>query len=206
MGIGKNEYEEVLEMDAAAKKGKLYTYEEFRKFVNNAPEGQQFEWIDGAICMSPSPVPDHQAISMFLSGEIYYYLKGKPCKVFHAPLDLELIDEETKKPLHVYQPDIMVICDKSKIGKNAIVGTPDFVIEIVSPSNSKRDYLEKFNNYMKFGVKEYWIVDPRTRLINVYINSETDIYLKQYTFKDKVKVGIFEDLYIDFSELALSLS
>lgn len=187
-------------MDSTVKKEKLYAYEEFQEFVNNATEGQHYEWADGVIYMSPSPAREHQRISRFLTVKIGSYLEGKTCELYYAPMDLNLLDEKTKKPVCTYQPDIMVVCDESKFGDNSINGSPDLIIEIASPSNSKHDYLIKFNDYMRFGVKEYWIVDPRKRQINVYINSESNIELTQYAFNDKIKVGIFEDLVIDFNE------
>ena len=92
--------------------------------------------------------------------------------------------------------------DPKKISKKRINGAPEFVIEIVGESNSALDYFYKLFTYMKYGVKEYWIVNPVTKNILVYINGE-EIKTASYTFEDKIKVSIFEDFEIDFKELRI---
>ena len=101
----------------------------------------------------------------------------------------------------IVQPDIMVICDKSKLDGKRCNGAPDFIIEIVSPGNPADDYIRKLYYYQKAGVREYWIVDPRRRMVTVNCFQENLLNI-QYSFDSAVRVGIFDDLIIDFRDLA----
>ncbi len=80
------------------------------------------------------------------------------------------------------------------------MGAPDWIIEIVSPSNSSHDYVKKLNLYANTGVREYWIVNPIKKNIYVYYFEENQFETMVYTFQNKVKVNIYEDFYIDFSD------
>ena len=100
----------------------------------------------------------------------------------------------------IVHPDLFIICDSSKLDKKRCNGAPDFIIEIVSPSTASNDYIQKLFFYKKYGVKEYWIIDADRQTITVY-DLVNDICNEQYTFDDKVKVGIYDDLWIDFSSL-----
>ena len=101
------------------------------------------------------------------------------------------------------EPDISVICDRDKLTDRGCTGSPDWIIEIVSPSNSSYDYITKLNLYADAGVREYWIVDPSKESIFVYYLEQTDFKVETYTFGDTIKVNIYEDLYINFAELDL---
>ncbi len=105
------------------------------------------------------------------------------------------------KPLLIVQPDIMVICDQDKLDGKRCNGAPDFIIEIVSPGNPADDYIRKLYYYQKAGVREYWIVDPRRRMVTVNFFQENLLNI-QYSFDSTVRVGIFGDLLINFSEIA----
>ena len=107
-------------------------------------------------------------------------------------------DEETDT---VVQPDILIVCDKSKLDDKGSKGAPDLIVEIISPSSSQRDLKDKFYLYEKFGVKEYWIVDPIGKTAMVFKLGEKGEYGKpdMYAAADKIKVGIFEDLEIDLN-------
>ncbi len=183
------------------KEQKLYTIKDFM----NLPENTRAEFWDGTIYnMSPAPNTKHQQISRELLTAISNYLKKKPCQVFHAPFDVFLLhdpsaDIETAK--YVVQPDISVICGKDKIIGQGCKGTPDFIIEIVSPSSKAMDYVKKLNLYNDYGVKEYWIVDPEKETIIVYVREDHTFTIPQkYDFNDTVAVSIFEDLLIDFTQ------
>ena len=104
-------------------------------------------------------------------------------------------------PLTIVQPDLMVICDKDKLDTKRCNGSPDFIIEIVSPSNPADDYIRKLYYYKNYGVREYWIVDPQRKSVTVNY-FEKDILNVPYTFNSVIKVNIYENLYIDFSEIA----
>lgn len=99
------------------------------------------------------------------------------------------------------EPDISVICDKNKLTDEGCHGAPDWIIEIVSPSSRPMDYNKKLLKYGTAGVREYWIADPEKKRIMVY-NFEHDT-VEEYSFLDKVKVGIYEDLEIDFSKVSI---
>ena len=103
------------------------------------------------------------------------------------------------------EPDICVICDIGKLTDEGCVGAPDWIIEIVSPSNPGHDYITKLGLYHNAGVREYWIVDAQHRQVYVYNMDNDDLTLNAYSFDDTVRVGIYEDLYIDLSSLDLGL-
>lgn len=126
---------------------------------------------------------------------LFFGSKKGDCEVNIAPFAVFLNANDKT----YVEPDISVICDKSKLDDNGCNGAPDFIIEIVSPSSKRMDYFIKLFKYRMSGVREYWIVDPTKESIDVYyFESET---MERYSFKDKVKVGIYEDLEIDFSEI-----
>lgn len=163
------------------------------------PEDIRAEVFDSQIYYMASPSQDHQTISMELSTILNTYIKNKQgsCRVFHAPFDVKLNDT----PLTIVQPDLMIICDKKKLDGKRCNGAPDFIIEIVSPSNAAEDYIRKLYYYKTFGVREYWIVDSRRKMVTVNY-FEKDILNIQYSFDSSVKVNIYNDLFINFSDIA----
>ena len=167
------------------------------------PEDRRVEVFDGIIYDMASPSQIHQAISMQLSTVINNYILRKKgsCSIFNAPFDVKLSDN----PLIIVQPDIMVICDKDKLDDKRCNGAPDFIIEIVSPSNPSDDYIRKLYYYKNHGVREYWIVDPKRRVITVNYFEE-DILNIPYAFDSTIKVNIYDDLYINFSDIAKLLN
>ena len=163
------------------------------------PEDKRVEVFDGIVYDMASPSQIHQAISMQLSTVINNYIlrkKGR-CSVFSAPFDVKLSDD----PLVIVQPDLMVICDKDKLDEKRCNGAPDFIIEIVSPGNPSDDYIRKLYYYQNYGVREYWIVDPKRKIITVNY-FESNIVSIQYPFDSTIKVNIYDDLFINFSDIA----
>lgn len=162
-------------------------------------EGERAEVFEGVVYDMSSPSQIHQSLSMELSNIIYNYIKSKKgaYQVFSAPFDVKLSD----KPLTIVQPDIMVICDKDKLDGKRCNGAPDFIIEIVSPGNPADDYIRKLYYYKNAGVREYWIVDPGRKTITVNY-FEGNIISVPYSFDSVIKVNIYEDLLINFSEIA----
>lgn len=135
------------------------------------PEAERWELIAGqAWAMSPAPTSVHQAISGYLHGTLFAYLKDKACKVFSAPFDVLFPegDEADEDVDTVVQPDILVYCDRSRITRRGGRGAPDLVVEILSPASSKKDLHEKFDLYERKGVREYWVVDPGNRSLQVF--------------------------------------
>lgn len=163
------------------------------------PEEKRAEVFDGIIYDMASPSQIHQTLSMELSNILYNYIKNKKgaCQVFSAPFDVKLSDN----PLTIVQPDIMVICDKDKLDEKRCNGAPDFIIEIVSSGNPADDYIRKLYYYKNYGVREYWIVDPRRKTITVNYFEENMLNI-QYSFEATIKVNIYDDLFINFAEIA----
>ena len=101
--------------------------------------------------------------------------------------------------INYVEPDISVVCDKNKLNDKGCFGAPDWIIEIVSPGSQRMDYMIKLFEYITAGVREYWIVDKQKDRITVYNFENDDV--KEYTFSDVVKVAIYSDFEIDFSEI-----
>lgn len=173
----------------------LTTLEEYEAL----PEDVRAEVFEGQIYYMASPSQVHQMISVELSAILNIYLKSKkgPCRVFHAPFDVKLFSN----PLTIVQPDIMIVCDKDKLDGKRCNGAPDFIIEIVSPGNPADDYIRKLYHYKNAGVREYWIVDPRRKTVTINYFEKNMLNI-QYSFDATIKVNIFDDLYIDFSDIA----
>lgn len=168
----------------------------------NTPESVRVELIEGNLVYNQAtPSRLHQTILMELSTIINNYIKskGSPCRVYPAPFAVKLREERKT----IVEPDISVICDRDKLTDRGCTGAPDWIIEIISPSNPGHDYIKKLGLYADAGVREYWIVDPRKEQVFVYILEQEQFGLSTYTFQDKIKAGIYEDLCIDFAELDL---
>jgi len=181
---------------------KKYNLNEFLEFVKDREE--QYELIDGEINMMAAPTVEHQDIAGYIYRKLGNYLESKTCRPFIASVDVVLFEKNKKNDCqNVFQPDVFVVCNPKKISKERINGTPDFVVEVVSPSNSDHDYIDKLSVYMKYGVKEYWIINPMTKKIFVYIKGKKEVAVNTYTFDDKIKISIFDDFTIDFKELRI---
>lgn len=176
---------------------KLYTEEDYY----NTPENARVELIYGRLYNHASPSRQHQRILSELHIVIGNYIKRKQgsCHVYPAPFAVKLFADKGT----VVEPDISVICDKSKLTDRGCTGAPDWVIEIVSPGNPSHDYILKLKLYAEAGVREYWIVNPMNGTVFVYYLEENAFEAVPYTFQDKIKANIYEDLTIDFSELDL---
>ncbi|KAA8673394.1 Uma2 family endonuclease [Clostridium sp. HV4-5-A1G] len=189
-------------MDNTAK-NKTYTYTDYM----NYPEGSRIELIEGTIYdMSPAPSRINQELIMALSAAFYNYIKSNNgnCKVYPSPFDVFLTDDENLDNCrNIVQPDISVICDKNKLNDKGCIGAPDLIVEIVSPFNPSNDYIRKLSLYSSYKVREYWIVNPMEKSILIYKLDDTMHYgaPKAYSFTDKIKVGIYDDLEIDFNNL-----
>jgi len=178
---------------------KKYTYADYLTW----PEGERWEIIDGVPFMQAAPTWQHQSISGELYRQISNYLVDKPCRVFAAPFDLCLAEyNETDDEINtVIQPDIVIICDESKLRKTGYFGIPTLIIETSSPATSRLDRVAKFNLYEKAGVKEYWIVEPDGKFVNVFTLQESKRYGRPetYTEENKIQTFAFPDLFVDLS-------
>ena len=145
---------------------KSYTYADYLKWTFE----ERVELIKGIIKkMSPAPSRMHQTVSVEILGIFREFFKNQSCNLYHAPFDVRLPVPSKKKDTTVVQPDICVVCDESKLDELGCNGSPDLIVEIISPNNSKHDTVTKYNLYEEAGVLEYWIVDPINRMILVYI-------------------------------------
>ncbi|EYE87387.1 hypothetical protein Q428_13565 [Fervidicella metallireducens AeB] len=152
---------------------RLITIDEFFKLRESSDN--LLEYIDGIVYMSPSPSTQHRRISGKLYAKLFNLLEETNCEVFSAPYDIQLHKDDIPDD-KVVIPDISVICDKTGLQDNKYLGVPTLIIEIVSPSNQANDLVVKLNLYMKYGVKEYWIVNPLINTVQIYSLDENNMY------------------------------
>ena len=179
---------------------RLYTLEDYLAL----PDDQRVELIDGVFYDMAAPTTIHQSIGGFLHKKLLdYVLENKgPCYPFISPVDVQLdCDDKT-----VVQPDVLVVCDRSKYKSGRVFGAPDLVIEVLSPSTRKKDMQLKLHKYGNAGVREYWIIDPDKKHIIQYDLENMEIPAI-YTFEDTVPVLIWNSACrIDFRELYAAIS
>jgi len=179
---------------------------------NERLENPIYELINGKEMLLARPMVNHDIIQRNLSGILYQYLRGKRCKLF-GEVDVYL-DEKNH-----YVPDLMIVCDRDKIKADGIHGTPDLIVEILSPRTSKNDLGIKKDTYEKCGVREYWVISPKEKSIAVYHLKDGKFELdnvytvledweeKALTEQEKaghtltLKVSLYDDLEIDVAEV-----
>lgn len=178
-----------------AEKKTRYTYEDYLQ----TPEDKRYELIGGELILVPAPKTKHQIVS----AELHYLLmkyneQNSVGKILAAPTDVYL-DEE-----NVLQPDILFVSNERQtiITEANIKGAPDLVVEIVSPSSAYYDLVKKKKIYAKFGVKEYWIVDPEEKTVEVH-QLEGDSYrvTKSLSEDDELTSGTFPGLSINLKQM-----
>ena len=174
-------------------KEKSYTIED----IYNLPEGERAELIDGQFYYMAPPSTKHQRLVNYINTEINLYLRSKKgkCEVFPAPFAV-FLNEDDK---NYVEPDISIICDKTKITEKGCVGAPDWIVEIVSPSSKRMDYYTKLFKYRTAGIREYWIVDPERKNVMVYNFENSGV--ENYSFKDEIPAGLYADFWINLSEI-----
>ena len=182
-------------MATSAIEKKKYTYEDYLK----TPEDKRYELIEGELFMTPSPITNHQRISGRIEFELRKFVSENALgEVFDAPYDVYLDNE------NVVQPDILFVSKDrlSVIGDKNIQGFPDLVIEILSESTAYRDLIQKKKLYAKYGVREYWIVVPEEKTVDVYILKDSSFLLhKTYSKDDKLESLILSGLKIDLNSI-----
>ena len=177
---------------------KKYTYADYCEW----DDSERWELIDGlAYAMSPSPSQTHQSVLVELAGQLRDFLKGNPCRVFVAPLDVRLNAEGADDT--VVQPDIFVVCDESKLKDvKSVIGSPDLIIEILSASTASRDLVTKFRLYQKSGVQEYWIVDPDSKTVTVHVLHDIGYVSRSYNEYDAaVPVEVLDGCIINLIDV-----
>jgi Uma2 family endonuclease len=170
------------------------------------------EIINGNLYMMSPPLTIHQEVSGRLYNRFANFLEGKPCRVFYAPFGVRLFPKEDLSDDTLVEPDIVVVCDSDKIDERGCNGPPDLIIEIVSPSNSRRDRVLKFNLYFEAKVREYWVVYPEDKGMEVHILDRDHYYTKVYganepdtkkneRFEETVPVTVLPGLKIDMKDI-----
>lgn len=178
------------------RKDTKYTYADYAGWDT----AERYELIDGVpYMMSPAPSTEHQRIGRQLLLQLGTYLTGKSCEVFNAPFDVRL-NADTEDDT-VVQPDLAVICDPKKIDASGCKGAPDMVVEIVSPSSVKHDQFIKQEIYRLAGVREYWIVFPEFRNVQVYLLKDGEYMSKTYADKDSIPVHVLEDCTVNLADV-----
>ena len=183
---------------------KRYSFADYLTWVDDTRR----ELIDGFIkLMSPAPARIHQRISWRLTKKINQFVENQPFHVYYAPFDVRLPQHPEQRGndqiYTVVQPDIVVICDLSKLDAQGCIGAPEMVIEIVSPSSIKHDLEEKFVLYQNSGVLEYWIIFTEDKAIQVFtMNDEKKYQLAGMYAGDSIaKSMIFNGLQVELSDV-----
>lgn len=182
-----------------------YTYSDYLTW----DDGKRYEIIKGKVYplefgddpqnMTPAPGRKHQEISGNIFSIIHQFLKGKTCKVYDAPFDVRLVEEEGDDT--TLQPDISVFCDPTKLDEKGAIGPPDWVIEILSPSTEFKDKTIKAFLYQNHGVKEYWLVDPDKETVVIFQLMSNGKFGVPIEYKEGKLKTYFDDLLIEMSDI-----
>ena len=180
---------------------KHYTYADYMTW----DEQEHIELIEGAPVMMSPPSRTHQEISGELFRQIANYLEGKKCRVYAAPFAVRLFEKPTDDASSVdtvVEPDLSVVCDRDKLDAKGCKGAPDLVIEILSPSSIRNDRLTKFNLYQRAGVREYWIVNPSEKRVQVFVLENGHYTAAALGGEaDVLKVNVLDGCYIDLARV-----
>ena len=187
----------------ASRERERFSYADYCKWTDD----ERWELIDGVeYDMSPAPSRIHQKLSGELFVRIYDVLKDRQCEVYAAPFDVRLPDyaeASDEEIFTVVQPDIVVVCDASKLDERGCMGAPDLVIEILSPYTAAKDMKIKRDLYEQHGVREYWLVHPTDKTFMVYCLRQDKQYAKAeiYASQDIVESTVIEGLKIELTDL-----
>ncbi|MDR0719563.1 MAG: Uma2 family endonuclease [Treponema sp.] len=174
-----------------------YTYAD----VLETDEKTRMEIIDGEMFMMALPTTDHQIISRELFGQLWQFLKGKPYQVFSAPVGVRLFPRTDFSDDTFLEPDLVVVCDRSKITRAGCEGAPDMIIEILSPSNARHDRLLKFRKYLAAGVPEYWVVDGMAKTVEIHILDQGRYITTVAGENDEVPVSVLPGCTIKLRDI-----
>jgi Uma2 family endonuclease len=177
-----------------------YTYADTLDW--NWDKGERWELVDGKLLAGAWMSPDtmmmsgvsrtHDRIFLDLAAQLHAFLRGKPCQLFSGSFEVRLSPKKDNSDNTFFLPDIFVVCDKSKITERGCNGAPDFIIEILSPSTASNDLVLKLNKYLDAGVREYWVVDPENKMINVFIpkNGADEFYTYSYDAEKTTSITV----------------
>ena len=189
-------FPEITRLDQLNEDSFEYSYSDYMKWQFQ----ERVEIIMGKIFPMSAPTTLHQHIIGELFFNIYSFFKYTSCNVILSPIDVRLpVGKQGNNFKTVVQPDLCVICDKSKIVTQGIIGAPDLVIEILSPSNRQIEMHEKFEAYQASLVREYWIIHPGEQWMLQYVLSENNLFVlhKKHENLSRLESVIFHGLSVD---------
>jgi len=166
-----------------------WTYEDYAALPD---DGRRYEIVNGVLVMAPAPSPEHQSITVRIAYYLFPHIDLAGIgKLFTAPIDVDL------GPKNVYQPDLVVVLNThlDRVAEKKIIGAPDLVVEVASPSTAAYDRLTKYDVYARAGVTEYWIVKPTRRTVEVLVLEHGEyrslgVFSEQATLPSRVIPGL----------------
>lgn len=182
---------------------KKYSYADYLSWLFQ----EKLELFRGTISkMSPAPSRYHQQVSVQLTLLLGNSFKNSNRNLYVAPFDVRLLDKKKStldsEIFTVVQPDLCIICDENKLDDKGCIGSPDLIIEILSPGNSKKEMKYKFDLYQEAGVLEYWIVNPENKSVFVYIlKDEKYIGMHPLIEEDPIESPLFPNLNFKLEEV-----
>jgi len=197
--VQKNETKNTIE-EPLTEYGK-YSYADYLTWTMD----EMVELIKGKVFkMNAAPKRLHQKISLKITIKLYHFLEGKSCEVYEAPFDVRLPVKSKKNEdvFTVVQPDICVICDKTKLDDAGCIGAPDLIVEILSKGNNKKELQNKYEVYEESGVHEYWIIHPDEQTLLIYTLTEGKyIPSKLFTTGDIVSSQIIRGFALNLDDV-----
>ena len=177
----------------------LYTYAEYLLWKFE----ERVELLKGKLFKMSAPSPAHQVVQSNLNIELGLYFRNQKCQIYPAPFDVRLPAKgETGDAIHtVVQPDLCVVCDRTKIDSRGCIGAPDLVIEIISPGNSKKELKQKFKLYEEAGVREDWVIHPTEEYVIVNVLENNHYKTLSPIVDDEVHSVIFPTLKVHTKEI-----
>ena len=169
-------------------------------------EKERAEIIGGEVLMMAPPSRIHQKISGEIFRQLANFLEGKRCEVYSAPFGVRLFEKDGDRPEDVdtvVEPDITVVCDTSRLDQHGCKGAPELVMEILSPSSRRHDMLVKLDLYQRAGVREYWIVNPDDKDVQVFLLDGSGLFRVHgfYGREDIARVNVLEGCFIELCKV-----
>lgn len=192
-------------MGLALRDTEYHNYADYLQWSDN-----NYELIDGeAYFMVPAPNLEHQEVAGEIFRQIANALAGKKCRVFIAPIDVRLAqqqDETDEQVDTVVQPDVLVVCDSNKLDRRGVRGAPDWVLEVLSPSTAGHDQIKKRDLYERHGVREYWLVHPIDRVLTIYLLQDKEFARPSIIeLSGETAISILEGVVIQWDDLLTRL-
>ena len=189
-------------MTALRKLTETYTYADYQTWGDEV----RGELIDGVFYdMTPAPSFRHQDVAGGVIEQLRRQLRGKSCKPYISPVDVLLLNEgrDDGKARNVVQPDVLIVCDRSKVTDKAMRGAPDWALEVLSPSTSRKDQIKKLDLYERAGVREYWLLHPIERVLTIYTRIADGRYGRPQVLEaiGSTALAILPEVLVDWAEI-----